>query len=311
MSFDKNCDIDESSVNTGTDSNKSMGPTRMIVLGSTKKRYTPAQFAAAMLALLTTDTAAVGSDRIYPIFGQDVPVRGITSTKGENKTETLPDGSMGFLQNGMYTDVFMTKEGGDCLAKIFFNMNGSQLGFWKIDGDNKVKVRKFSNGDYGFLPSNMIDSPLPDEATFDAGFKNYLRINHDPKYSLKQSEIFQSTEDLSGLKGLIDVVITAGPASTTTKIRFYVRDLCCNTNIGVDYDTELPLAVNFLIKDAGATVTPSGVTLVANSGNPYVEATVTAITSGHTVTVAMAAASQLLISGMAIEGTNTLSITIP
>lgn len=309
--FTQNCDIDESSVNTGTDGNKSMGPARMIVLGSVTKEYTAQQVAGAMLALLTTDTAAAGKLRIYPIFGESVPVRGITSTKGENKTETLPDGSMGFIQNGMYTDVYMTKEGGDCLAKAFLSMNGSQLGFIVIDGDNQVKMRKLANGNYGFFPTNMIDSPLPDQATFEAGFKNYLRINHDPKYSLAQSVIFQSSEDLSGLKGLIDAQLLAGPASTTTKLRFYVKDICCGTNLGIDYDTELPLITNFSVTKAGVAVVPSGAALVANSGNPYVELTVSAQTSADVLVIAATAASVWLANGLAYEVANSIEITIP
>lgn len=313
MAFEQNCDIEESKVNTGTDGNKAMGPTRMLIFGNIKKEFTPEQFAGGMLELLTDATAADGKDRIYVLFGENVPVRGINYTKGENKTETLPDGSMAFIQNGMITEIFMTKEGGECLAKILFAMNGSQLGFWKVDGDNNVKVRKLANGNYSFIPPNMIDSPLPDEATFDAAFKNYLRINHDPKYSLKESVIFKSSEDLSGLKGLIDAQLVVGPASTTTKLRFYVRDICCNTNLGIDYDTELPDVANFTVYNVtdSAAVVPSAAALVANNGNPYVELTVDAQTAADVLRVSATAASVWLANGLAYEVLNSIEITIP
>jgi hypothetical protein len=311
MAFIQNCDIDQDTVNTGSDSNKAMGPTALLIFGDTSIEYTAEQVAGNMLATLTTATAAPGKARVYPLFGNNVPIRDIQNTNGENVLETMPDGSTAFVKGGLYTRLFVTKEGGECLGKILYSMNGSQLGFVEVDANNQIKMRALPNGNYSFFPVNMVDAPLPTLASFTEVYKNALRLNFDPKFYIKQGVVFQSDEDLLGLVGLIDAKLVAGPASTTTKIRFFVKDICCNRNIGLDYDTELPDVDNFVLTNAGVTVTPSGAVLVANSGNPYVELTTTAQTGGTTVLVRLAAASVLLGNGLAFEGTNTLSVAIP
>lgn len=311
MAFIQDCDIEQDAVNTGSDSNKAMGPTALLIFGDTSIEYTPENVASGMLAILTADTAKAGKARVYPIFGNNVPIRDIQNTNGENVLETMPDGSTAFVKGGLYTRLFVTKEGGDCLGKILYAMNGANLGFIEVDANNQVKMRALPNGNFSFFPVNMVDAPLPTLASFTEVYKNALRLNFDPKYYIKQGVIFESTEDLLGLTGLINAKLVAGPASTTTKIRFYAKDVCCNRNIGIDYDTELPIVGNFVLTNAGVTVTPSGSVLVANSGNPYVELTVSVQTGGSTVKVSLAAASVLLANGLSFEGTNTLNVAIP
>lgn len=311
MAFIQDCNIDQDTVNTGTDSNKAMGPTALLLFGDTSIEYTAQQVAGGMLALLTTATAAAGKARVYPLFGTNVPIRDIQNTNGENVLETMPDGSTAFVKNGLYTRLFVTKEGGECLGKVLYNMNGSNLGFVEVDANNQVKMRALPNGNYSFFPVNMIDAPLPTLASFTEVYKNALRLNFDPKFYIKQGVVFQSDEDLLGLAGLIDAKLVVGPASTTTKIRFFVKDVCCNRNIAIDYATEIVEVDNFVLSNAGVAVVPTGVALVANGGDPYVEATVAAQGAGTTVLVSLAAASVLLANGLAFEGTNTLSVSIP
>ena len=315
MSLVQNCDDDVLVVNTGTKGNKAMGPVAALVFADISKEYTAADIAGDFLAKLTTDTAAAGKARIYPVFGQLVPIRDIQNTVAANVKETFPDGSTAFVRNGLYTSVFVTKEGGECLGKIFFAMNGSALGFIAIDGNNQVKMRKLANGNFGFFPTNMIDAPLPTLASYTEVYKNAIELNYDPKYYVKQAAVLTSTQDLTGLQGLIDVYLSKGTlVATTTKLRFYLRDLCCDGTLLADYATEAAHVNNFVVYNVtdSATITPSAAAVVSPTGEePYVELTMTAQTSADVIRVSLAAAADLLANDLPIEGADSISITIP
>ena len=254
MSFENPCLIDENVVNTGIECNDAMGPTALIILGNTDIEFTPAQISGGMLAVLDTACHAAGKARIYPVFGNDAPIRDIQNTNGDNVLEEMPDGSSAFVRSGKFTRLFLTKEGGECFAKVLFAMNGANLGFIEVDANNKVKMRKLANGNYGFIPTNMIDAPLSTLASFTEVFKNAFRMNFDPKFYIKEAVILQSTEDLTGLSGLVNVGITAGAtASTITKIRINVKSLCGGTDLVQDFPTQIVALTNFVVKQGGVT----------------------------------------------------------
>lgn len=309
MAFENPCLLDENVVNTGTECNDAMGPTALILLGDTSIEYTPAQVAGGMLATLETSIHAAGKARVYPLFGNNAPIRDIQNTNGDNILEEMPDGSTAFVRSGKFTRLFLTKEGGDCLAKILYAMNGASLGFIEVDANNKVKMRKLANGNYGFIPVNMIDAPLPSLASFTEVFKNAFRMNFDPKYYVKEAVTFVSTEDLTGLSGLINAGVFAGTTpSTTTELYVAVKSLCAATDLVAEFPTQIADADNFIVKEGTTVITPSAVAVVSGQ----VKITIAAQTAGDIITVSGAAASVLNANG--IEGFDIVqgvSITIP
>jgi hypothetical protein len=309
MAFENPCQLDENVVNTGTECNEAMGPTALILLGDTSIEYTPAQVAGGMLAVLETAIHAAGKARVYPLFGNNAPIRDIQNTNGDNVLEEMPDGSTAFVRSGKFTRLFLTKEGGDCLAKILYQMNGSTLGFIEVDANNKVKMRKLANGNYSFIPVNMIDAPLPSLASFTEVFKNAFRMNFDPKYYVKEAVTFVSTEDLTGLSGLVNAEIVAGEqAASTTYVFVKVQSICANTNLVAEFPTEIVEIDNFVVKNGASVLTPSAVAVVGGE----VKITFTAQTSGDVITVTGAAASVLNANGITgFDIVSGASITLP
>ena len=296
MAFENPCLLDENVVNTGTECNDAMGPTALILLGDNSIEFTPEQVAGGMLATLETAIHAAGKARVYPLFGNNAPIRDIQNTNGDNILEEMPDGSTAFVRSGKFTRLFLTKEGGDCLAKILYQMNGASLGFIEVDANNKVKMRKLANGNYGFIPVNMIDAPLPSLASFSEVFKNAFRMNFDPKYYVKEAVTFVSTEDLTGLQGLINAGVLAGTTpSTTTDLYVAVKSLCAATDLVAEFPTQIADADNFIVKEGTTVITPSAVAVV----NGQVKITIAAQTAGDIITISGAAASVLNANGVA------------
>ena len=263
MAFENPCQLDENIVNTGTECNEAMGPTALILLGDTGIEYTPEQVEGSMLDVLETAIHAAGKARVYPLFGNNAPIRDIQNTNGDNVLEEMPDGSTAFVRSGKFTRLFLTKEGGDCLSKILYQMNGSTLGFVEVDANNKVKMRKLANGNYSFIPVNMIDAPLPSLASFTEVYKNAFRMNFDPKYYIKEAVTFVSTEDLTGLSGLVSAGVFAGTAiSTPTKVYVKVKSLCANTDLVAEFPTQIVDTDNFVVKQNGAVLTISAAAVV-------------------------------------------------
>lgn len=308
MSFENPCLLDENVVNTGTECNDAMGPTALILLGDTSIEFTPAQVAGDMLATLETAIHAAGKARVYPLFGNNVPIRDIQNTGGDNVLEEMPDGSSAFVRSGKYTRLFLTKEGGDCFAKILYAMNGASLGFIEVDASNKVKLRKLANGNYGFIPVNMIDAPLPTLSSFTEVFKNAFRMNFDPKFYIKEAVTFVSTEDLTGLMGLINAGIFASATpSTTTKVYVEVKSLCASTDLVNTYSLQIADLDNFVLKQNNVVVTPSAVAIVGGSTLEF-----TGSFAAGTVNVAGAAASVLNANGITgYDIVQSLDVTIP
>jgi Fe-S cluster assembly iron-binding protein IscA len=309
MAFDNPCQLDENIVNTGTECNEAMGPTALILLGDTNIEYTPEQVEGSMLDVLETAIHAAGKARVYPLFGNNAPIRDIQNTNGDNVLEEMPDGSTAFVRSGKFTRLFLTKEGGDCLGKILYQMNGSTLGFIEVDANNKVKMRKLANGNYSFIPVNMIDAPLPSLASFTEVYKNAFRMNFDPKYYVKEAVTFVSSEDLTGLSGLVNAEIVEGTqAAATTYVFVKVQSVCANTDLVAEFPTEIVEIDNFVVKDGTTVITPSAVAIVGGE----VKITFTAQTSGDVITVTGANAATLKANG--IEGfdiVSGVSITLP
>jgi hypothetical protein len=307
MSFENPCLLDENVVNTGTECNDAMGPTALILLGDTSIEFTPEQVAGDMLGTLETAIHAAGKAKVYPLFGNNAPIRDIQNTGGDNVLEEMPDGSSAFVRSGKYTRLFLTKEGGDCFAKILYAMNGASLGFIEVDANNKVKMRKLANGNYGFIPVNMIDAPLPSLASFSEVFKNAFRMNFDPKYYIKEAVTFVSTEDLTGLQGLVNAGIFVGTAaSSTTKVYVKVKSLCANTDLVAEFPTQIADTDNFVVKQGGSVIAISAAAVVGG------ELELTGTFAAGTVTVSGAAASVLNTNGITgFDIVQSVDVTIP
>lgn len=311
MAFKNPCDLNDEIVNTGTECSEAMGAPSLFILGDTSVEFTPAQVAGGMLAILETAIHAAGKSRIYPLFGNNVPVRDIQNTNGDNVLETLQDGSTAFVRSGKFTRLIATKEGGDCLAKIFYALNGSTKGFIEIDGNNKVKMRKLANGNYGFFPTNMIDAPLPTLADYAVVFKNAIRLNFDPKHYVKEGVIFQSDEDLQSLSGLVNAEILEGSgAKSTTKLYVKVRTICALTNLVAAFPVPIVTLSNFVLTNVatGAVITPSAAAIVAGE----VEFTVAVQTPAAVIRITGAPAATLKTNGITgFDITKSVGITIP
>jgi hypothetical protein len=306
----KPCSTSRKPKNTGWECGTAMEATAglfMIPLTDTWLASDEVDFDAFVLGRIH----ATPENRWYPIFGKYAPVNGITDSKENDVVETMDDGSMAFVRNGMYGRTFMTKEGGICLAKAMATFHRKRWAFVEVDKDNKV-IRKVSADGItrSGIPSNLAYGQTPELANLKTVYKNAFLINFDPAEYIGKGEIMASQGDLTSLLGLTDAKITLAAAATTTKLKIGVETICKGTDLVAKYGATLAAVGNFIVtnKATGVVIVCSAAAVVSG----HIELTGVFV-SASIYNVVLAAPSVLLAASVSgyEQGDDGLDITIP
>lgn len=305
----KPCSTSRKQKNTGWECGAAMEATAgifMMPLSDTWTATDELDFDAFVLARIH----AAPATRWYPIFGKYAPVNGITDSKENDVIETMDDGSMKFVRNGMYGRTFMTTEGGLCLAKAMSTFHRQRWAFVEVDKDEKVIRQVNADGTRCGIPTNLAYGPTPELANLKTAFKNAFLLNFDPANYIEKGEIMVSEGNLTSFFGLIDAKITLAAAATTTKLKFGVETICKGTDLVAKYGATLAVIGNFIVtnKATSAVVTPSAAAIVSG----HIELT-GVFASASTFNVVLAAPAVLLAADIAgyEQGDEGLDILIP
>ena len=205
--FIKACKTSDLLKNTGIDSQISLGPAAMFFLCPKNFAFTDADL-EDFTTFMQGKINAPAASRVYPIFGNAAPIRGITNNKENDVISVQDDGAQVFVRYGFYNRMFNTTDGGLCYAKSLQSFKESGYGILEVDKEGKFVARKVSAGNYKALPVDFMYSPSPDMATLKDPFKSNFMISYSPSTFVAQGIVFAEVEGagaLLDLSGLIDL----------------------------------------------------------------------------------------------------------
>ena len=294
----KACKVSSVIKNTGKECDAAMVATAMLLLVPKSFSFTDTDLLDPELFFTSAIHAARGS-RVFPLFGQQAPIKEIGNDKEADVLVTLDDGSKVFLRYGFYNKTYKTTSGGICFAQALASLNKSGYSVIEIDQLGQMLVRDNGDGTYGGLNTDFIYAPSPDHADFKSTpYKNAFMISYSPIEFVNFGTILAGGSNLLAMMGLIDTVITKAAAATTTKLKIGVETECAQTDLVALFGDTLGADVtNFIItnKATGVVVTPSAAAIVGG----VIELTGT-YSTGQTYTVKGAAPSVWLAND--IEG---------
>ena len=294
--------------NTGVECNESMGPTSMLYAVPPDLTWDDSDLEDFTTWLTTAIHAPLGQ-RIYPLFGPEVPIRKITLSKETDVIPVQDDGTPIFVRYGTLTRMFATTEAGICYAEALQSLNKSGYSIIEVDNANQLLMRKNEDGTYSGLRCTFMYSPSPDLADFkNPGYINF-QITFTPAEYVGFGIIFQGDSTISDLMGLIDAQITDATGSSVTKLKIGVQTRCGLEDLVAKLGAPLAAINNFVVtlKSTGVVQTITAAAIVSG----HIELTGT-FTSSDVYTVAGAAASVWL--GADIDGyeaIRSVDITIP
>lgn len=294
--------------NSGSECNESMGPTAMLYAVPRGLSWTLTDM-EDFATYLTTQIHAAKVNRIYPLFGPDVPIRKITLSKESDVIPVQDDGTPIFVRYGSITRAFATTDGGICFAQMLQSLNKSGYSILEVDNANQILMRNNGDGTYSALGTTFMYSPSPDFADFKTPNYTNFQITYRPEEYVGFGEIFQGDASISDLIGLFDTDVLDAGASSTTKLKILVQTECGATDLIAKLGSPLAVVANFIItkKSDGTIVTASAAAIVGG----HIELTGT-FTSAAIYVVSLAPAGTLFTNGIeGYEGIVPATITIP
>lgn len=311
MSLLKPCKTGTTQKNTGTECDDKMLASANIIMMPLNTEWA-ASDEVDFTTYMRGKIHAAPSLRWYPIFNALAPINNITSSDEADVTETLEDGSMEFIRNGMYNRTYMTTKGGLCLAQALAAM-GHTMGFIEVDREGKLNRMIKPSGKRAPFPVNLAFRPIPELATLKTSYKNKFYLSFSCENYIDRGGIVKgdSTEDiLATARGLLDTdVILGTTAATTTLIYVNVQTECAETDLVALYAATLAVAGNFII-----TKVSDGTTQVASAAaviGGQVRLTGTFV-SAASYYVALATPTVLLAAGITgYEGIKKATAIIP
>lgn len=217
---------------------------------------------ADLLDFFQTAMHADRPNRIFPLFGNQVPIRNNTNTKGSDVTVTLDDGTPIFVQYGATSMLLATTDGGLCFQKILQSYNNVKMRVIMIDIQGNMLARDNKDGTYGGLIPASLFSPAPDLADFKNPGKSNFQISFNPIEYVNNAVMLGDASSLLDEIGLIDLEFVDAVA-TIAHIDVDIVDVCCNETVVGDI-AGLTNALNFKItkKDDGTDAPITGITIV-------------------------------------------------
>jgi len=304
----KACDVSVSLKNTGIECSSAMGPTAMIIAVPSGLKWTSSDL-TDFAAYIQTKMHAAAASRVYPLFGNQAPIRTIQVNDSDDVVQTYDDGSEDFIRSGFANRVFETNKGGLCYASALRSFIGSGYAFLEIDKEGNIAMKKNADGTYSGFPCVM-GGRTPAAATFTTKFQNRFGLSYDPTSYINNGVIMTGAEDILDYTGLLDVVLSSAGAATTTTLKIAIATECAETDLVDLLGADIAQVANFIVTEGGVVITPSAAVIE----NGYVKLTIAAQTSADVIRVALAAPSVLKTNG--IEGYEMASdgyvdITIP
>jgi hypothetical protein len=268
MALTKACQVSLALKNTGVDCDVSMGATAMIAAVPKNFTFTSTDFADP-LTWFTKNVNEVPSKRIYPIFGNDAPIRAITSNKEADVIATLDDGLQVFIRYGFLNKVMSTTNGGICYAQALQSFVACGYRILEFDKQGKMLARDNGNGTYTGLRCDFMYSPSPDPADFRNPWKTNFQISIDPIEYVSGGIIFAGALPLLDVGGLIDAKFTDAGGHSLTKLIVGLESACGGTDLVPLLGTSLNSPTLYTVTNAttGAPITITGVTTVAGKLN--------------------------------------------
>jgi hypothetical protein len=304
----KACQKSLSIKNTGAECDESMGPTAMLFAIPPGLTWQASDLEDFFTYLNTKIHAPLGQ-RVYPLFGPDVPIRKITMNKESDVIPVQDDGTPIFVRYGMITRMLGTTGGGLCYAQVLQSLLRAGYGIVEVDNANQVLMRANEDGTYGGLKTTFMYSPSPDLADLKNPAYTYFQFTFDPREYVGFGEIFQADSDITDLTGLLDVELTDATGSSATKLKIGVETICANTDLVALLGSPLAAVAIFVVtkQSDGTPVTISAAAIVSG----HIELTGT-FTSATAYVVALADVATLFTNGIeGYEGTKSVVITIP
>lgn len=296
MALTKSCRVTTTLKNTGVDCDVIMGPTAMIVAVPRSFSFDDTDLADE-ITWFKTAVQAPASERVYPIFGNDAPIRFITNNKEADVIATLDDGLQVFIRYGFLNRVFATTNGGLCYAKALQSFLGSGYRVLEFDKSGHMLAHDNRDGTYTGLRCDFMFSPSPDLADFRNPWKTNFQVSFDPTEYVGNGVIFDGAFDLLDIGGLIDGEFTSVGPHTIAHLIVSLTTDCSDSDLVALLGVDLLDPTNFSVtnKATGAAVTITAVTNVG--GNLQLAGT---FVSGQTYIVVGASADILF--GNNIEG---------
>lgn len=303
------CNLALIATNTGSECSSAMKATAMLFIVPRGARWTTTDIAGNFTTFIQNKIHTSLANRWYPVFGSAAPVRAISDANESDVLETMEDGSMMFIRNGMYNRSFSATDGGLCLGQSLMAING-QAAFVEVDNTGQLLCMMNADGTFSGVPLNLGYGPSPELANLKTAYKNKFYISFTPNNYIKKGKIFSgdSTEDILSLRGLYDTTIyeaathvNAGATAATGTVTI--------TGIGVDGNT-IDVKVNGTSISGGPVIktsAESSVTLLAAKISTAINAA-TATNGGYTSSPAVGVITITAPAGLGAT-INTISAT--
>jgi hypothetical protein len=248
------CKSSSSFKNTGTSSNLFPKATAMIFVVSPKLKFTLADLNNPDIYTVFNEWIhEEGDDKIYPLFGNQIPISGIANTKGTDNTVTLDDGTVVFVSYTQYNKLFSTIDGGLCFAKILQSFNTTGMCVIEVDIEGTVVCKANSDGTYSGLKATLF-APAIDMADIKNPAKSYFQLGYMPDYFVRNAAMIENGMPLLDLIGLSDLTVKDGGGSTLTALHVKIIDDCCGDDVTAEYQADLIKSpTNMLVKKPDGT----------------------------------------------------------
>lgn len=262
----KACSVANTVKNTGKECDVSMVAAAMIVAVPRSLTFDDTDL-LDFDGWFDTRIHAAMTTRIFPLFGQNAPIRTIQNDQQGDILVELDDGLKVFLRYGLYNMTYETTSGGLCYAKTLQSLNKSGYSILIIDQEGKVLCRDNGDGTYSGLVCDFMYSPSPIMPDFKTTpWKARFQITLSPVEIVGNGIILEGATTILDKMGLIDAKLTnSATVQTATNIYFGVKTDCAETDLvdllGADLGTHVN---NFIVKNkaTGAVITPSAAAIV-------------------------------------------------
>lgn len=305
------CSASDFVKNTGSNSSLLPEAPVMIIAMNKNFKFTLDDLEDAV-AFFTEKAHAVGLQKVFPMFGNSIPLDFLTNSDSADVTQTTDRGQVIFVQYGFIIMTFGTLGGGLCFARALQSFNGvSNMAFVFVDSVGRLFVKKNSDGTFSGMPAAQVFAPKITSADFKNAARTNFQIAFDPITYTNTGKLLitDAGTDILDLQGLIDLDLKPGDTpSTTTDLFVKLVDECCGDDVIATIGDDLLEPSNFIVTDDAddSVVAITGVT--ANEDELDLAG---AFTSGHTYTVKGATSDDLFgndVEGFDIIGTTKVSV---
>lgn len=253
--------------NTGNKGDRVLGKSKMLFAAPSELTIPSTITDATILAWFKTQVHEPVESRIFPFFGNFVPLWDVTNNNSNDIEETSPyTNETAFISPGAINREYQTTKGGMPYAEAMISFRNSGYSFMEVDGTGAFMLLKNANGTYSFMPTLSLGGKSVIPPTGTTQFKNRFGLSFDPDI-YATGRIFTVQPGLLDLKGLQDLDVIPGTTpSTTTQIYVKVVKHYGATDVTGIIGSSLINLNNFIVTrvSTGLEVVPSAIALVGD-----------------------------------------------